>query len=242
MINHYQEFDDFMNYFEEARKYALDNAEYFSNIKSDNVVYSTPSDFLFGIHMPSLVLELAYSKSFRKGKIFKNLGDRKEYMSYEYDDRNQLIKISSYDEDSFSFCCIFRLNGFQWAVPVYKYKDHYCELYKAEMLKYDEHGRISVYALFDTAQIWMEKYTYSQNEPLTAVCEHWNYIPKLSHSSKDKLVSETGSPAELWVYKLDTSDSNKITGELVESYTRDVSAYRQNPPCLPPPQISYKKY
>ena len=34
MINHYNEFDDFMSYFNDARKYALENAELFENIKS----------------------------------------------------------------------------------------------------------------------------------------------------------------------------------------------------------------
>ena len=242
MINHYNEFDDLMSYFNEARKYALENAEHFENIKSNRVDYSTPSDFYYGIYTPSLILKIAYSKTYTKGRKLKNIGNREEYMSYEYDDSNRLIKISEHGENSTTFCCIFQLNNFEWIIPVYKYKNRYCEWYKAEMRKYDEYGRISIYARFDTAQVWLEKYTYSQDNALSAICEFWNYMPNLSHSSKNKSVSETGSPAQLWIYKLDLSDPKKANGELIESYSRDVSAYRQKPPCLPPPQISYKKY
>ena len=242
MMNHYNEFDDFMSYFNDARKYALENAERFENIKSNRVEYSTPSDFYYGIHTPSLILKIAYSKSYTKGRKLKNIDNREEYMSYEYDDSGRLIKISEHGENSTTFCCIFQMNDFEWIIPVYKYKGHYSEWYRAEMRKYDEYGRILIYARFNTAQVWLEKYTYSQDNPQSAVCEFWNYIPTLSHSSKDKSVSETGSPAQLWIYKLDLSDSKKVNGELIESYTRDSSAYRQKPPCLPPPQISYKKY
>ena len=242
MINHYNEFDDLMSYFNEARKYALENAEHFENIKSNRVDYSTPSDFYYGIYTPSLILKIAYSKSYTKGRKLKNIGNREEYMSYEYDDSNRLIKISEHGENSTTFCCIFQLNNFEWIIPVYKYKNRYCEWYKAEMRKYDEYRRISIYARFDTAQVWLEKYTYSQDNALSTICEFWNYMPNLSHSSKNKSVSETGSPAQLWIYKLDLSDPKKANGELIESYSRDVSAYRQKLPCLPPPQISYKKY
>ena len=242
MINHYNEFDNLMSCFNDARKYALENAQRFENIESNRVDYSTPSDFYYGIHTPSLILKIAYSKSYTKGRKLKNIGNREEYMSYEYDDSDRLIKISEHGEKSTTFCCIFQLNDFEWIIPVYKYNDHYCERYKAEMRKYDEHGRILIYARFDTAQVWLERYTYSTENPQNAVCEFWNYIPNLSHSSKNKSVSETGSPAQLWIYKLDLSDLKKVNGELIESYTRDSSAYRQKPPCLPPPQISYKKY
>ncbi len=241
MINHYNEFDDLMSYFNDARKYALENAEHFENIKSNRVDYSTPSDFYYGIHTPSLILKLAYSKSYTKGRKLKNIGNREEYMSYEYDDFDRLIKISEHGEKTTTFYCIFQLNDFEWVIPVYKYIDHYSEWYKGEMRKYDEYGRISIYARFDTAQVLLERYTYSQDNTQSAICEFWDYIPNLSHSSKDKSVSETGSPAQLWIFELDLSDPKKINGELIESYTRDFSAYRQKPPCLPPPQISYKK-
>ena len=241
MANHYQEFDDLISCFNDARKYALDNAEYFENIKSSRVEYSTPSDFYYGIQTPSLILKFAYSKQYTKGRKLKNIGKRKEYTSYEFDDADRLIKISDHGENSTTFGCVFQLNGFEWVVPVYQYKDRYCEWYKAEMRKYDSFGRISLYARFDTSQIWLEKYTYPENDSPNAICEFWNYIPRLSHSSKDKTVSETGTPAQLWIYALDFSDPEKINGELIESYQRDTSAYRQKPPCLPPPQISYKK-
>ena len=117
-----------------------------------------------------------------------------------------------------------------------------CIIWQICEWKYDECGRISIYARFDTSQIWLEKYTYPQNNPQSAICEFWNYIPNLSHSSKDKSVSETGSPAQLWIFELALSDSQKINGKLIESYTRDFSAYWQKPPCLPPPQLSYKKH
>lgn len=241
VVNHYEEFDELMAYFQEARKYALDHAEFYANLKSDHTVYSTPSSFYYGIHTPSLALSIAYSKSFVKGRKLKAPGNRKEYNSYEYDDNGNLIKISYHGEESNSFCCIFQLNGYEWAVPVYEYNGRYCECYKAEIRKYDDRGRILAFAMLDTAQIWMEKYSYPENDPLTAICEHWNYIPKLSHSAKDKAVSETGSPAQLWIYKLNLQDPAKVVGELIEYYKRDTSAYRQKPPCLPPPQISYKK-
>ncbi len=241
MINHYNEFDDLISCFNNARKYALENAERFENIKSNRVDYSTPSDFYYGIHTPSLILKIAYSKAYTKGRKLKTIGNREEYMLYEYDDSDRLIKISEHGEKSTTFCCIFQRNDFEWIIPVYKYNNRYCEWYKAEMRKYDECGRISIYARFDTAQAWLERYTYSQNNPHSAICEFWNYIPNLSHSSKNKSVSETGSPAQLWIFELDLSDPKKVNGELIESYTRDFSAYRQKPPCLPPPQISYKK-
>ena len=241
MENHYQEFDDLIICFNDARKYALDNAEYFENIKSSCVEYSTLSDFYYGIHTPSLILKIAYSKQYTKGRKLKNIVRREEYMSYEYDDSGRLIKISNHGENSTTFGCVFQLNGFEWVVPVYQYKNRYCEWYKAEMRKYDECGRISIYARFDTAQIWLERYTYPQSNPQSAICEFWNYVPNLSHSNKNKSVLETGSPAQLWIFELDLSDPEKITGELVESYERDTSAYRQKPPCLPPPQVSYKK-
>ena len=108
------------------------------------------------------------------------------------------------------------------------------------MRKYYEQGRISIYSRFDTCQIWLERYNYPQNNPQRATCEFWNYVPELSHSSKDKLVSETGSPAQLWVFELDLGDMKKINGKLIEAYKRDFSAYRQKPPILPPPQIHIK--
>ena len=237
MQNYYQEFDDLMNYFQEARQYALDNAEHFASIKSDHVVYSTPSDFFFGIHTPSLALNIAYSKSFVKGRKLKTPGDRQEYMSYEYDNDDRLIKVSYHGMESNSFTCIFYLNGYEWAVPIYKYNGRYCETYKAEIRKYDDCGRILIYAMISTAQIWLEKYIYPENDPLTAICEQWNYIPKLSHSSKDKSISETGSPAQLWIYKLDITNPKKVTGKMIEAFERDGSACRQKPSCLPPPQV-----
>ena len=240
MINHYYEFDDLISCFNNARKYALENADRFENIKSNRVEYSTPSDFYYGIHTPSLILRLAYSKSHTKGRKLKNTGKREEYLSYEYDDSNRLIKISEHGEKSTTFYCIFQLNDFEWLIPVYKYNDHFSEWYKGEMRKYDEHGRISIYARFDTSQIWLERYIYPQNNPQIATCEFWNYIPNLSHSSKNKSVSETGSPAQLWIFELNLSDPKKVNGELIESYTRDFSVYRQKPPILPPPQIHIK--
>lgn len=240
MINHYNEFDNLMSCFNNARKYALENAELFENIKSNRVEYSTLSDFYYGIHTPSLILKIAYSKQHTKGRKLKNIGNREEYMSYEYDDSNRLIKISEHSEQSTTFSCIFQLNDFEWIIPVYKYKGHYSEWYKGEMRKYDEQGRISIYARFDTCQIWLERYNYPQNNPQRATCEFWNYVPELSHSSKDKLVSETGSPAQLWVFELDLGDMKKINGKLIEAYKRDFSAYRQKPPILPPPQIHIK--
>ena len=41
MKNYYQDFDDIMTYYQEALKYALDNADYFANKKStQNIVRS----------------------------------------------------------------------------------------------------------------------------------------------------------------------------------------------------------
>ena len=85
----------------------IENAERFENIKSNRVDYSTPSDFYYGIHTPSLILKIAYSKSYTKGRKLKNIGNREEYMSYEYDDADRLIKISEHGEKSTTFCCIF---------------------------------------------------------------------------------------------------------------------------------------
>ncbi len=240
MGNRYEELDELMEWFEKARKYALENAEYFANLKPERVVYSTPSDFILGITCPSLILDIAYSKSFIRGRKLKHCGDRTEYMSYEYDSQGKLIRIYNADGVFTRFSCIFELGGYSWAVPVYKYKGSYKEYPKAEMTKHDDSGRILVYATFDTAQIWLEKYIYPENDPFTASCQHWNYIPKLAYSDKEKAVFETGSPAQLWIYKLDLRDPKKATGKLTECYKRDVSAYRQKPQVLPPPQLHIK--
>ena len=241
MINHYQELDDILSSYQEARKYALEHAEHFANLPSDRTVYSTPASFFMGIHTPTLLLKIGYSNSFVKGRKLKSPNDRSEYMSYEYDKQGNLIRISFHQPSYTGFSCIFPLNGFQWFVPVEKYKDRYIEHYKAEIVRYDDQGRVAIFAMIDTAQIWLEKYTYFEDDPNKVICEQWNYIPKLAHSDKSKSISETGSPASLWIYQLDLGNPKKITGELIESYTKDVSAYRAKPPQLPAPQVVYKK-
>ena len=51
MENHYQEFDNIMEYYQEAKKYILDNADYFANKKAEKITYSTPSLLLGLIHL-----------------------------------------------------------------------------------------------------------------------------------------------------------------------------------------------
>ena len=84
MINHYNEFDDLMSCFNNARKYALENAELFENIKSNRVEYSTLSDFYYGIHTPSLILKFAYSKQYTKGRKLKNIGKNLIFSLFYY--------------------------------------------------------------------------------------------------------------------------------------------------------------
>ena len=241
MTNHYQELDELMDLYQEVKQYVLANAADFASRNADEIIYSTPS-LLLGLHTPSLLLGIGYSKAYKKGKKIKSPGDRTDYLSYEYDANGKLIRITDHGDSLKFFYCILERNGFQWAVPIYRYEDHYAAYpYYAKIAKWDDRGRVLNFAQINNAELWIEKYTYDLDDENTAVCEMWNYVPNLSHSSKDKLVSETGSPAQLWIYRLDLKDPKKLSGELIESYKRDVSAYRRTPPCLPPPQIAYKK-
>lgn len=240
MKNYYKNFDDLFLLYREAKKYALENAEHFDQLRSASITYST-SSLLLGLHTPSLLLGIGYSKSFKKGRRLASPGNRKDYFSYEYDENGKLFKITDHGDSSKFFYCIFEQNEFQWAVPVYKSDNHYCAYpYYAKMSKWDNEGRISIFAQIRDSVIWLEKYMYDVEAPSKVICEMWNYIPELSHSSKEKSVSETGSPAELWIYNLDITDPKKPTGKMIESYVHDISAYRQKPPCLPPPQIHIK--
>ena len=92
----------------------------------------------------------------------------------------------------------------------------------------------------NNAELWIEEYTYPPELQSVAIWKKWYYVPNLSHTSKDKSIAETGSPAQLWIYKLDITNPKKITGKMIESYEYDVSAYRKNPPVLPAPQIHTK--
>ena len=46
MENHYQEFDNIMEYYQEAKKYILDNADYFANKKAEKITYRQSSSCL----------------------------------------------------------------------------------------------------------------------------------------------------------------------------------------------------
>ena len=80
MENHYQEFDNIMEYYQEAKKYILDNADYFANQKAEKITYSTPS-LLLGLHTPSLLLNIGYSGAFKKGRKLNNQRNRSDYFS-----------------------------------------------------------------------------------------------------------------------------------------------------------------
>lgn len=237
MENYYKNLDELFLLYQEAKKYALENAKQFDRQKASAITYSTPS-LLLGLYTPSLLLGIGYSKSFKKGKKLSSPGDRQDYLSYEYDENGKLFKIIDHGDRLKFFYCIFEQNGFQWAVPLYRSDDHYCPYpYYTKISQWDDAERISMFAQITNSEIWIEKYTYDAESPRKIICEKWKYVPNLSHSSKAKSISETGSPAELWIYRLDISDSGKITGKMTEAYEHDVSAYRQKPPILPPPQI-----
>ena len=237
---HYQEFDNIMEHYQEAKKYTLDNADYFANKKAEKTTYSTPS-LLLGLHTPSLLLNIGYSGAYKKGRKLTSPGNRPDYFSYEYDIDGNLIRITDHGDSSKFFCCIFGQNGFEWAIPIYRYKDHYCAYpYYSHATKWDNTGRVSTFIRINNAEMWIEEYTYPLELQSVAICKKWYYVPNLSHTSKDKSITETGSPAQLWVYKLDITNPKKITGKMIESYEYDVSAYRQNPPVLPAPQIHTK--
>ena len=240
MNNYYQEFDQLMEHYHKIKRFVLENADSFATKKAEKIIYSTPS-LLLGLHTPSLLLNIGYSSSFKKGKKLNSPGDRSDYLSYEYDQDGKLIRITEHGDSCRFFYCILEQNGFEWAIPIYHYNDQYCAYpYYAKASSWDDQGRISTFAQIDNGSIWIEKYSYPSDAPSIAICEKWYYVPNLSHSSKEKSVAETGSPAQLWVYQLDITNPKKITGKIIESYEHDVSAYRQNPPCLPAPLIHTK--
>ena len=167
--------------------------------------------------------------------------DGRVTVSVEYDENGKLFKIIDHGDSLKFFYCVFEQNGFQWAIPLYKSDNHYCPYpYYTKISKWNSDGKISIFAQITDAELWIEKYAYNIESPNKVICEKWNYVPNLSHSNKSKSIWETGSPAELWIYNLDITEHNKITGKMIEAYERDVSAYRQKPPCLPPPQIHIK--
>ena len=234
MNNYYQEFDLLMDYYHKVRKIVLDNADHLAEKKAEKVIYSTPSALL-GLHTPTLLLNIGYSKSFKKGRKLNSPTDRSDYLSYEYDKDGKLLRIT--DHGDIFFYCFWEEFGFEWAIPIYRYEDHYYGYpSKAKVSMWDEQGRISVFAQIDNAAMWIEKYSYPTDTPSSAICEQWYYIPDLLHSSKDKSISETGSPAQLWIYRLDITNPKKITGKMIESFERDKSVYRQDPQCRLAPQ------
>ena len=240
MENYYENLDELFLLYQEAKKYALEKAKQFDQQKAKTITYSTPS-LLLGLHTPSLLLDIGYSKSFKKGRKLSSPKDRQDYLSYEYDESGKLFKITDYGDGLKFFYCIFEQNDFQWAVPIYKSDDqYYLYPYYTKISKWDDAARISIFAQINNSEIWIEKYTYDVEFTSKVICEKWNYIPNLSHSSKTKTISETGSPAELWIYRLDITNPKKIIGKMIEAYEHDVSAYRQKPPILPPPQIHIK--
>ena len=240
MVNYYENFDELFLLYQEAKKYAFENAKQFDEQKAATITYSTPS-LLLGLHTPSLLLGIGYSKSFKKGRRLSSPGERQDYLSYEYDENGKLFKIIDHGDSLKFFYCVFEQNGFQWAIPLYKSDNHYCPYpYYTKISKWNSDGKISIFAQITDAELWIEKYAYNIESPNKVICEKWNYVPNLSYSNKSKSIWETGSPAELWIYNLDITDHNKITGKMIEAYERDVSAYRQKPPCLPPPQIHIK--
>ncbi len=240
MNNYYHEFDDIMAYYQEAKKYVLDNAEYFADRKAEKTTYSTPS-LLLGLHTPSLLLNIGYSSAFKKGKKLNSPGNRSDYFSYEYNQEGNLIRITDHGDSLKFFYCIFEQNGFEWAIPIYRYKDHFCVYpYYSHATKWDNKGRVLTFIRINNAEMWIEEYTYPPELESVALCQKWQYVPNLSHTSNDKSIAETGSPAQLWIYKLDISNPKIITGKMIESYEHDISAYRQNPPVLHAPQIHTK--
>ncbi len=242
MKNYYQDFDDIMTYYQEALKYALDNADYFANKKSTKITYSTPS-LLLGLHTPSLLLNIGYSRAYKKGKKLNNPRNRSDYLSYEYDEEGKLIRITDHGDSLKYFYCVFERNGFEWAIPIYRYEEHFCAYpYYAKATNWDDNGNVSTFIQINNAEMWIEKYTYPSDLQFIAICEQWHYVPNLSHSSKSKSIEESGSPAQLWIYELDITNHKKITGKMIESYVHDISAYRQDPPVLPVPQIHTKMH
>lgn len=242
MKNYYQEFDDIMTHYQEAKKYALNNADYFSNRKAENITYSTPS-LLLGLHTPTLLLKIGYSSAYKKGKKLNNPGTRSDYLSYEYDEDGKLIRITNHGDSYKFFYCIFEQNGFEWAVPIYRNEDKFCDYpYYTKATKWDDNGNVSTFIQINKYSMWIEKYTYPLDKQSVAICEQWEYVPNLSHSSKSKSIEESGSPAQLWIYELDITNHKKITGKMIESYVHDISAYRQDSPALHVPQIHTKMH
>ena len=240
MENYYESLDKLFLLYQEAKQYALEKAKQFDEQKAATITYSTPSLFL-GLHTPSLLLGIGYSKSFKKGKRLSTPGERQDYLSYEYDENGKLFKITDHGDSLKFFYCVFEQNEFQWAIPLYKSDNRYYPYsYYTKISKWNNDGKISIFAQITDYEILIEKYNYDENIPNKVICEKWNYVPNLSHSSKSKSICETGSPAELWIYSLDITDSKKIIGKMLEAYEHDISAYRKKPPCLPPPQIHIK--
>ena len=82
MVNYYENFDELFLLYQEAKKYAFENAKQFDEQKAATITYSTPS-LLLGLHTPSLLLGIGYSKSFKKGRRLSSPGERQDYLSYE---------------------------------------------------------------------------------------------------------------------------------------------------------------
>ena len=240
MENYYAQFDELMALCQNVKQMVLAHAETLANEKAERVEYSTPS-LLLGLYTPTLLLGIGYSNAFKKGKKLKSPGDRTDYFSYEYNAEEKLLRITNHGDSLRFFYCIIEHAGYEWAVPIYLNNGNYYEYpYDVMVTKRDAQGRVLLFGRIRSSMLWLEKYRYSWDDSSTAVCEMWFYRPNLIWSSKAIPVHETGTPAQLWIYRLDLSDPKKTRGELIESYTYDPGYYNSKDD-MPPTQIVYKK-
>lgn len=222
--NCYSQLDALLQTHQNVQDYVLAHAAELADAPAHKTIYSTPF-LLLGLYTPTLLLGIHYSGAYKKGQKLKSSGNRTDYLSYDYDSDGNLLRIMDHGDGLKFFYCIIRHDGLEWAIPIFRNPPdgRYCHYpHYSKFTEWDEQGRVVKFGQIRGNDFLLETYRYDVFEQ-GALCDFWHYIPTLAHSCKSTPLSQAGSPADLYRYRLDLTDPKHISGTLLESYTHDHS-------------------
>lgn len=220
--NKYTWLDGMLNEYARMKEKALQQGPLLLMASTSQVAYSTPSMYL-GLCSASLLTTDTEGFSVKRTRMLRAPGKRKNYIRYEYDNAHRVNCLYHIQNEKMEYIdVILRDDTTEWVIPLTKSENGYCHYpYYGFMIERLPNEQVKYFAYMDGLAIWCESYRYSTEYAQEIICEKWYYVPQRKGSHPVIPVQRTGSPADLWRYRLIKEGGKIVRCELIESYTHD---------------------
>ncbi|MBQ3162029.1 MAG: hypothetical protein IJC04_07880 [Oscillospiraceae bacterium] len=205
--NLFVEFDNEIKSREKAIKYAEEHAYELIAARENcgKVVYSTYG-YSLGVACPDLINHRVIG-GHKRGRVIKSIEGVDDYSIIGYDSKGKLVhytNVNSFGTEEAYF--VFELENYIWAVTLFtdKSKDYFGKFAYLNVIKFrfDERGRILLYASIGKGSLDMNRYEYPDNENEPIICRKYHYVPGLYQSSKDIPAGYEHSPMSIDLYEI----------------------------------------